>query len=327
MGFMSTLGEPAEPEPGPRPVTVPAPAPVRHTPGSLASAVIRQLRPKQWAKNVFMLPALVFSLEFLDPRSVLHFLVGFFSFSMLASAGYVLNDWLDREADRRHPTKRFRPIASGALPGPVAIALLVTCLAAGLGAAAWLSPTFLLVAVTYLSTTLSYSFYFKHKVILDVMFLSSGFVWRALAGALAIEVHVSAWLFLCAAFLSLFLGFNKRRGELLQLGAQGGTRRNLAEYGPKMLEQFQAILTSNVVLSYALYTVLGPTPWMTATIPWVLYGVFRYIYLVEQKGEGGAPDETLFRDRPLLLTCLGYGATAVAVLLADHGGLLPPLVP
>lgn len=328
---MSTLGEPAEPRPtprpDPRPVRSPVPVPIRHTPGSLLVAAIRQLRPKQWAKNVFMLPALIFSLEFLVPSSILHFSVGFASFSLLASGGYVLNDWLDREADRRHPKKRFRPIASGALPGWAAMVLLVGCLLGGLAAAAWLSPMFLLVAVTYLSTTLAYSFYFKHVVILDVMFLASGFVWRALAGAIAIGVHVSAWLFLCAAFLSLFLGFNKRRAELLNIGAKGGTRPNLAEYGPRMLEQFQAIVTSNVVLSYALYTVLGPTPWMTATIPWVLYGIFRYIYLIEQKGEGGAPDETLFRDVPMLVTCVGYGLTVVGVLLADHSGLLPPLIP
>lgn len=328
---MSTMGE-QEPATspsgeGPRLVHEGQPAPLQRTASTVARAAVKQLRPKQWAKNVFMLPALIFSLEIFEPASLVTFGVGVVSFSMLASAGYVFNDYLDREADRKHPKKRFRPIASGALPVPAAVALLVFCLVTGVASGAWLGPMFLLVALTYLTTTLSYSFYFKHKVILDVMFLSSGFVWRALAGALAIRVHVSAWLFLCAAFLSLFLAFNKRRAELMQVGAHTGTRRNLAEYSPKMLDQFQAIVTGSVVLCYALYTVQGPTPWMTLTIPWVLYGIFRYIYLVESKGEGGAPDETLFRDWPMLVTGTGYGLTALAVLVADHQSWLPPLSP
>lgn len=302
---------------------VPAP----RTPVTVVRAAVKQMRPKQWAKNVFMLPALIFSKEFLEPDSLLLFAVGFFSFSMLASAGYVFNDYLDREADRKHPKKRLRPIASGALPVPAAWALLAACMLSGVAAGLWLSPMFLAVALTYLCTTLSYSFYFKHKVILDVMFLSSGFVWRAIAGAVAIGVHVSTWLFLCTAFLSLFIGFNKRRAELVAVGAHSGTRRNLAEYSPKMLDQFQAIVTGSVVLCYALYTVQGPTPWMTLTIPWVLYGIFRYIYLVDRHGEGGAPDETLFRDRAMLATGIGYGITAMGVLLLNDAGWLPVLAP
>ncbi len=181
------------------------------------------------------------------------------------------------------------------------------------------------MALTYLATTQSYSFYFKHKVILDVMFLSSGFVWRAIAGALAIGVAVSPWLFLCTAFVALFLGFNKRRAELLQLGSKGGTRKNLELYTPKMLEQYQAIVTGATVLCYALYTVQGPTPWLTLTMPFVLYWVFRYIYLVEN-GAGDAPDETLLTDWPSLLTGLLYVITAVAVLLLHDAGMLPTLL-
>ena len=189
-----------------------------------------------------------------------------------------------------------------------------------------LSPAFLFIGLVYLSTTLSYSFYFKHRVILDVLFLASGFLWRTIAGAIAIQVKVSPWLFLCTAFVALFFGFNKRRGELLQVGAHTGTRRNLAEYSPQMLEQFQAIVTSGTIITYLLYTVLGPTGWMTLTIPMVLYGIFRYIYLIDRHGEGGAPDETLLRDRPMLLTGVLYLLTAVFVLLADRGGWLPDLI-
>lgn len=289
-------------------------------------AAVKQLRPKQWFKNVFLIPALVFSGRFMEIESIFAFAVGFSSFCMLASTGYVLNDYLDREADRKHPKKRFRPIASGALPIPAAWLLLLTCLTAGVGLGLWLSPAFLLVGLVYLATTLSYSFYFKHRVILDVLFLASGFVWRTIAGALAIQVAVSEWLFLCTAFVALFFGFNKRRAEILHVGAHTGTRRNLAEYSPQMLEQFQAIVTSGTIITYLLYTVMGPTPWMTLTIPMVLYGIFRYIYLIDRKGEGGAPDETLLNDRPMLLTGVLYGLTALGVLLANEYGWLPVLL-
>jgi 4-hydroxybenzoate polyprenyltransferase len=247
------------------------------------------------------------------------------AFCLLSSSGYILNDYLDRDADRKHPKKRHRPIASGDLPVPVALVELFAALIGGLAVSAWLGWGFLAIGLTYLVTTQSYSLYFKHKVILDVMFLSSGFVWRAIAGALAIHVAVSPWLFLCTAFFSLFLGFNKRRAELLQLGADGGTRRNLADYSPKMLEQYQSIVTGSTVLCYALYTVLGETAWMTATIPFVLYAIFRYIYLVDRHGEGGAPDETLLRDWPLLLTAVLYALVAMAVIMGHRFELLPSL--
>jgi 4-hydroxybenzoate polyprenyltransferase len=298
---------------------------VERTPISMGMAAIKQLRPKQWFKNIFLFPALLFSGHFLEPQPVVASLIGFAAFSMLASSGYILNDYLDREADRKHPKKRFRPIASGALPIPAAWALFALAIGSGIALALSLSPAFLFIGLVYLTTTLSYSFYFKHRVILDVLFLASGFLWRTIAGAVAIKVQVSPWLFLCTAFVALFFGFNKRRGELLQVGAHTGTRRNLAEYSPQMLEQFQAIVTSGTIITYLLYTVLGPTGWMTLTIPMVLYGIFRYIYLIDRHGEGGAPDETLLRDRPMLLTGVLYLATAVFVLLADRGDWLPNL--
>jgi len=288
---------------------------VKRTPVTIVKAAIEQLRPKQWAKNVFLFPALIFSGEFLSVEPSVRALVGFACFSLLASSGYIFNDYLDREADRKHPKKRHRPIASGALPVPLALVLMAVILGTGVAVSYALSPWFLAVGLLYLFTTLSYSFYFKHRVILDVMVLSSGFVWRVVAGAVAIDVPVSPWLFLCTAFLALFLGFNKRRAELLHVGAHTGTRRNLADYSPQMLEQFQNIVTGCTILSYALYTVQGTNPWMVLTIPWVLYGIFRYIYLVDRKGEGGAPDETLLSDRPMLFTGIGYVLTSLPVLL------------
>lgn len=299
---------------------------VERSPTSMAVAAVKQLRPKQWFKNIFLFPALIFSGRFLELEPVTLALAGFAAFSMLASTGYILNDYLDREADKKHPKKRFRPIASGALPLPAAWLLFAVTLATGTALALWISPAFLFIGAVYLTTTLSYSFYFKHRVILDVLFLGSGFVWRTIAGAIAIRVEVSPWLFLCTAFVALFFGFNKRRAELLHVGAHTGTRRNLAEYSPQMLEQFQAIVTSGTIITYMLYTVMGPTGWMTLTIPMVLYGIFRYIYLIDRHGEGGAPDETLLRDRPMLMTGVLYLGTAVFVLLADRGGWLPELL-
>ena len=297
----------------------------RQRPNVLVAA-LKQLRPKQWAKNVFVVPALIFSGHFMEPVYIGRFLVAFAVFCLFASSGYVLNDYLDREADRKHPKKRFRPIASGDLPVPAAWLLMGGCLVVGSALGYWLSLPFLLIALTYLATTLSYSFYFKHRVILDVMFLASGFVWRVIAGAVAIQVQVSPWLFLCAAFLALFLGFNKRRGELLKLGAEQGTRRNLQHYSREMLVELQAIVTASVVICYALYTVQGGNDWMVLTIPFVLYGVFRYIYLVDQ-GAGDAPDETVLSDWPFLVNGLFYALVAAAVIVLDAHGMLPDMFP
>lgn len=296
--------------------------PGARSPLSVVRAAFQQLRPKQWTKNVFLFPAIVFAREFMNPAAIGEVLLGFVSFSLLASSGYVLNDYLDREADRKHPKKRFRPIASGALPVPVALAEMAGALLGGLALAWLLGVPFFVSAVCYLVTTLSYSFYFKHIVILDVMFLALCYVWRVVGGAAAIQVKVSAWLFLCTAFVALFFGFNKRRAELVKLGDKAGTRKNLVEYNSRMLEEFQSIVTGNTVLCYALYAVLGPTPWMSLTIPFVLYAIFRYIYLVEQRGEGGAPDETLLQDAPILVSCLLYAVTTIGVLYADQAGWL-----
>jgi 4-hydroxybenzoate polyprenyltransferase len=278
---------------------------------------LRLMRPKQWTKNGLVGAALIFSGQFTVPTDVGRVGVAIAAFCMLSSSGYILNDWLDREADRNHPKKKFRPIASGAIPSAVAVGLMVTIAVIGAGLAWALSPLFFGCAMAYYATTLSYSLYLKHVVIVDVMFLAGCYVWRAIAGAAAIDVKVSPWLLLCSAFLALFLGFSKRRAELLALGENSGTRKNLAEYSPQMLDQFQGIVTSGTVLSYALYTVLGSGGYMTLTLPFVLYGVFRYIYLVDQRGEGGAPDETFLKDGPILVTVLLYVLTAMAVLVAE----------
>jgi len=285
------------------------------TSGSVIKASIRQLRPKQWTKNAFLFAALVFSGEFMKMDSVEKALLGFMSFCLISSAGYVLNDYLDREADRAHPKKRNRPIASGALPVPLALVIMLVCLVSGSWLAGFISGDFFKVAALYLLTTLSYSMLFKNTVILDVMMLALCFVWRAVAGAVAIGVEASPWLILCTAFLALFLGFNKRRAELVKLGSERGTRKNLSQYSESMLEQYQSMVTGATVLCYALYTVNSEaSEGLLLTMPWVLYGIFRYIYLVDQRGEGAAPDETLLQDIPLLVTAFGYVLTAVLVM-------------
>ncbi len=289
---------------------------------SLPFAIIAALRPKQWTKNGLLFAALIFSSNFGKIEDWGLCIAAFVSFCLLSSTGYVYNDLGDAEADRLHKTKRFRPIAAGEITPSGAWALMAVCLTGALSTAYFVGVPFLVCALLYFATTLSYSSFFKHFVILDVMFLSACYLWRAVAGAVAISVPISPWLLLCTAFLALFLGFNKRRGEILLLEGKkaAGTRKALAHYSPAMLQEFQAITTSGTIISYALYTVQGsPTPWLLVTLPYVLYGIFRYIYLVDQKGEGAAPDETLLRDVPTLLTVALYVVTAIGVILyAPH---------
>lgn len=283
---------------------------------SLIGALFRAMRPKQWAKNALLFAALVFSLNYNDQALFLRALMGFACFCLISSVGYIYNDIRDREADALHPRKKKRPIASGALPVPVACVQMAVMAIVGFSLAYYLSPEFAAVAGAYFVTTLSYSLFFKDHVIIDVMMIAAGFLWRAAAGAVVIDVQLSPWLLLCTGFLALFLGFNKRRGELtlLEDGAEAH-RKNLAEYTPALLDEYQGLTTSGTVISYALYTVLAsPTPWLLLTLPHVLYGIFRYIYLVQIKDEGGAPTETLYKDRPILLTCFLYLVTVIAVL-------------
>ena len=282
---------------------------------SLPVAAIKALRPKQWAKNVLLFAALVFSFGFLDVGQWIKALWGFGCFCLVSSTGYLFNDIRDQEADAKHPRKRHRPIASGALPVSAAWAEMATIFVVGCVAAWLLRPEFLAITLLYFVSTMSYTLYFKSVVIMDIMMIAAGFLWRAAAGAIAIDVAISPWLLLCTGFFALFLGFNKRRGELSLIGKDQGTRKTLQEYTPALIEEFQAITTSGTVISYALYTVLAsPTPWLLLTLPHVVYGIFRYIYLV-QSGEGDSPTEILYRDRGILVVCVTYPLLAVGILL------------
>lgn len=298
-------------------MTAPPAAPGPKGAADLVLAAIQAMRPKQWAKNVFVLAAIFFSMNFRDVDMWIATIGAFAAFSMLASSGYLFNDALDVEADRGHPTKCNRPIAAGRLPLSLAYVEMAVLFIAGAALAWWISPWLLLVSMLYFANTMSYTFYFKHVVILDVMFLSGGFLWRAVAGAVAINVDISPWLLVCTGFVSLFFGFNKRRGEMALMAERAqSTRKILLEYNQEMVVEFQAITTSGTIISYALYCVQGsPSPWLILTLPFVLYCIFRYIYLVSAHNEGGAPDETLFKDKPILVAGLLYGITVVAVLM------------
>ena len=285
-----------------------------------ARALIAAMRPKHWAKNVFVFAPLVFAGALGNPTAVARTCAAAAIFCALASAVYLLNDVADRDSDRLHPKKRLRPVASGELsPGLAATAALV--LAAGALGSGWiLGPAFCAVALTYLAQNLAYSFALKRIVVLDVMIVASGFLLRAWGGALAIDVAISQWLVLCTGLIALFLGFVKRRQEIAGLGAETATRPILKEYSLPFLDQMIAIVTASTVLAYSLYAFspevaakLG-TRHLGLTIPFVLYGIFRYLYLVYQRGEGENPTAVVLSDRPFGLNVVLWGAAVLVAL-------------
>ncbi|HEX7395168.1 MAG TPA: decaprenyl-phosphate phosphoribosyltransferase [Anaerolineaceae bacterium] len=267
--------------------------------------MIKTLRFRQWTKNGFVLMALVFDLQLKNLAAVERSLIGFLVFCLLASAVYIFNDIKDIEVDRLHPKKRNRPIASGKLPIPIAYAEAGVLLAITLPAAYLLSPIFFLICLTYFLTNLAYSQWLKHIPILDVLILASGFVLRVGGGVSIIQVErFSPWLYLLTMLLALYMGFGKRRTELSTLAeAANSHRRVLDGYTLPFLDQLIAIVSSTTIIAYSLYTFSAPNlpedHSMMLTIPFVVYGIFRYLYLIQVKQEGGAPEELLLTDRPL----------------------------
>ena len=285
-------------------------------------AVIESMRPRQWIKNVFVFAALVFTHQIANRAAVLDVAAGFVIFCMISSAVYLINDITDREADRQHPGKRNRPIAAGRLSataaGLVAAALVIGAL---LGALV-LNRGFAAIAIVYLLMNLLYSLGLKQVVIVDVMLVAAGFLLRAWAGAVILDVEMSQWLVLCTGLLALFLGFVKRRQEIASLGPAGAQRPILKEYSLPFLDQMIAIVTAGTLLAYSLYAFsdevaqkLG-SQWMGLTIPFVLFGIFRYLYLAHQQGKGENPTTLVLTDRPLQVTVLLWGGTVLLVLYA-----------
>ena len=295
----------------------PQPASVR----PMILSLVLSLRPSQWTKNLIIFGALGLSQRLLDVDAVLVSCAAFAIFCVLSGVVYLLNDIADREADRQHPLKRFRPIASGALPVPVAIGWAIGLGLGGLGAAFWLRPLFGVVATSYVLLLALYSWQLKHIVILDVLTIAIGFVMRAAAGAVAIAVPISHWLYVLTILLALFLALSKRRHELVLL-ANGATshRRILAEYSPYLLDQMIAVVSASTIVAYAFYTVSPETVQkfgtdrLMLTLPFPLYGIFRYLYLVHLKEGGGSPADMLLTDKPLLL-CVALWTVAVAIII------------
>jgi 4-hydroxybenzoate polyprenyltransferase len=296
---------------------------------SLPRALVVSLRPHQWTKNLVVLVALAFSKHLFDGDAVARAAAAFVAFCALSGAVYLVNDLVDRERDALHPAKRRRPIASGALPVGAARVAAALLLAAGLLASLVLGAGFLLCALGYVALNLAYSLGLKNVVILDVLAIALGFVLRAVAGALAIQVVFSDWLLVCTILLALFLALAKRRHEMVTLPDAASHRAILAEYSPYLLDQMIAVVTASCLTAYAFYT-LAPetvakyrTDRLALTIPFVIYGIFRYLYLVHRKDQGGSPSDVLLADRPLLLAVFLWAASVVLIVYTAPGVPVP----
>jgi len=270
----------------------------------MIKALLKSMRPKQWAKSVFLFTALIFDRKLLNQSALLHTLLGAIIFSFLASAVYIFNDIADLDADRNHPKKKLRPIASGKLPMPVAWVVGIGLILVSLPLAYWLSPAFFGICALYLILNLFYSSWLKHIPLIDVLVLASFYVLRVTAGVTLIEVkRFSPWLYVVTSLFALFIGLGKRRAELvLQIDNSNGTRPVLEGYSIGLLDQLINIVSGTTIVAYSLYTFSAPNlpenHSMMLTIPFVLYGIFRYLYLL-QIGEGGAPEDIALSDRPL----------------------------
>ncbi len=289
--------------------------------GNAAIALIRSMRPVQWLKNGFVLSPIIFSGRIAEPDAWVRSLLAVVAFCAASSATYLLNDVLDREADRAHPTKRTRPIAAGEVTAGAALAAAVVLAALAAALAVALGGWFAAVLAAYLGLTALYSVVLKEAVFVDVLVVAVGFVLRVVGGAVAIDVPVSRWLLLCAYLLALYLALGKRRAELALLGEEAGNHRVvLGHYTLPMVDQAISVVLGATVLAYALYTVAPDTvakvgsEWLMATVPVVLYGLFRYLYLLHQHELGGSPTRVLITDRPLLVCVVVWLAVAAAVI-------------
>ncbi|HEX5165064.1 MAG TPA: decaprenyl-phosphate phosphoribosyltransferase [Thermomicrobiales bacterium] len=279
------------------------------------------MRPKQWTKNAVVFAALVFDLKLFDLSRFATVVGAFFCFCLASSAVYIVNDLRDAESDRQHPKKRLRPIASGAISSQSAWLLVVLLLVVILPVAVMLRPAFAGVLVGYLALMTVYTLVLKHLVIVDVFAIAAGFVLRAAGGAVVLDVPISPWLYVCTVLLSLFIGFGKRRHELLLLDTDAAAhRRNLDEYSAELLDQFITITAAATMMAYSLYTfeadTLPDNSTMMLTIPFVIYAIMRYLFLVHRRDGGGSPEQALLTDLPLLSCIALWGIVAIVILYA-----------
>jgi 4-hydroxybenzoate polyprenyltransferase len=283
--------------------------------------IFKSLRPKQWIKNFFIFGALLFSQNLLNEPLVIKTIEAFVAFCLVSSAHYIFNDLRDLAEDRLHPVKRMRPLASGRLKKGPAVAALVVIGAAGIALGASINRPFLIILVGYLLLQTAYSMWLKHIVILDVFVIAAGFLIRVVAGGLAITVAISSWLLICTILLSLFLAMGKRRHELVLLDKQAAVHRPiLKEYNIYLLDQMISVVTASTLVAYCLYTISDETVAkfgtrnLIFTVPFVLYGIFRYLYLIHQKAEGGTPEALIVQDKPLLIDIFLWIAAAALIL-------------
>jgi len=285
-----------------------------------APSLLIALRPRQWTKNGLLFIALAFTLNLQQPTLLVRTFAAFVCFCALSSAGYLLNDVVDVEADRAHPTKRLRPIAAGQVPVSVALGLGIVLVLAGLGGAFVLGPLLGVLALAYALLTAVYSTTLKHIVLLDIFGLAGGFVVRAAAGAVVIDVPISPWLYIATLLGALLIALGKRRTELETLGVEAavGHRRNLQSYSLEFIDQLIMVISSAALMTYALYTFsaenLPKNHSMMVTIPVVLYGLFRYLFLVREGDVGASPEDLLFRDRPLMIAVGLWALLAITML-------------
>ncbi len=289
--------------------------------GSTLCAVLESLRPAQWLKNGFVFAALIFSRSLTDWHRTAVVALAAVVFCLVSSAAYVLNDVLDAPEDRQHPSKRLRPVASGRLGARAALSAAAGLTLVGLAGAWWLDFEFFLVTAAYVALTGLYSWFLKRVMLLDVFVIAAGFILRVLGGGVVIHVEISSWLIVCTTLLALFLALTKRRHELVLLGGTASNHRPiLAHYTPYFLDQLIGIVTASTVMSYSLYTLSDdvrrkfPGKRLELTIPFVLFGIFRYLYLVHRTSDAGSPIRLLLTDRVLLAVILLWAAAVIFII-------------
>jgi len=278
-------------------------------------------RPKQWIKNILVFAGLFFAKDVFDVAKITDAFLAFIAFCLISGSVYLINDFFDLEKDAQHPLKKYRPLPSGKLSPYTAIVAALILMAVAIIGGFLLNLYFGIMLAVYVLLNLAYSVYFKRVVILDVMIIASGFMFRAVGGTLAIHEPVSSWFILCTIFLALFLALSKRRAELITLGENAiHTRKSLEQYDSKFLDQMITVVTTGCLMSYALYTLDEQTvakfghQRLLWTIPFVIYGLFRYLYMVYKKQDGEAPENAILGDRPLLV-CIGLYALTVFIII------------
>lgn len=280
-------------------------------------SIFKLMRPKQWIKNLFVLVPLLFSERFLFLGDIEKSIATFILFCLISSTVYIMNDILDVKSDRIHPKKRLRPIASGAVKIPQAIIALIVVLAVSLIGSYMLDIKLFIIILLYLLNNIIYSFKIKHIVIVDVVSIAVGFVLRVAAGAVIIDVKLSGWIILCTFFISLFLGFEKRRNEIIKLSDKATEHRKiLDDYSEELLKQYSNIAITCTIVCYAMYTFISykSNNYMMFTNIFVVYGIFRYKYLADKKGTGGSPTEAVLNDINLLITVVLWALSSVIII-------------